>query len=347
MNARIERLRGGLEQPLLVTNSVNVFYLSGLHSSNAALLIRPDRVELFTDARYSEAARNVAGVEVTETERRILVDLGRRLTGRIGFEAADVTYAGYEALNAGSLEPVPTRTLVEGLRRIKDEDELERIRRAAAITDAAYERIAEEGFTGKTERQLAWRMEQIFRELGADELSFPVVFAAGPNSSRPHAEPGERTIETGQTVVVDAGCVVHSYCSDCTRTFATGPLPEELEEAYQVCLQAQEAGLAAARAGAACRAVDAASRVPVEQAGLGDRYRHGLGHGVGLLVHEDPRLADYVPETDELEAGNVVTIEPGIYLEGVGGVRIEDLVVVTDDGPEVLSSFPKDLITVG
>jgi Xaa-Pro aminopeptidase len=346
VNARVERLRTELEQPLLVTNPVNVFYLSGLESSNAALLVEPERVRLFTDFRYAEAASEVEGVEVVETERRILVDLGRRLSGRIAFEAADVSYAGFEALSAEAVELIPTYGAVERLRRVKDEGELERIRRAAAITDAAYERVVEEGFIGKTERELAWRMEQIFRELGAHELSFPAIFAAGANASRPHATPGERELEPGQTLVVDAGCIVDGYCSDCTRTFATGPLPDELKQAYAVCLEAQQAGLEATRAGAGCRAVDAASRVPVQEAGLGERYRHGLGHGVGLLVHEDPRLADYVPETDVLETGNVVTIEPGIYLEGVGGVRIEDLVVVTEEGAEVLSSFPKDLIIV-
>jgi Xaa-Pro aminopeptidase len=187
-------------------------------------------------------------------------------------------------------------------------------------------------------------MEELLHEGGAHGVSFPAVVASGVEGATPHGKPGDRTIEAGTTVVVDSGAVLDGYCSDCTRTFATGPLPEELERAYAVCLEAQLAGLAAVRAGAGGADVDAAARDVIGAAGYGEAFGHGLGHGVGLLVHEQPTLR---PEsTDVLETGNVVSVEPGIYLAGLGGVRIEDLVIVTDDGAEVLTPFTKELVTV-
>jgi Xaa-Pro aminopeptidase len=344
---RLQRLRELLEEPLLVTNAANVRYLVGFASSNPALLVEPDRARLFSDFRYAEAGRAIAGVEFVETKRSLLADLAEQLEGRIGFEAEDVTYSGYETLRAGGLDLVPRRGLVEGLRAVKDEGELHAIRRASQLTSEAYARLAEEPFLGRTERELAWRMEELFHELGAERPAFPAIVAAGANGARPHAEPGERTIEAGVTVVIDAGCVVDGYSSDCTRTFATGPLPSELERAYRVCLAAQQAGLDAVRADANARAVDAAARARIEEEGFGDAFGHGLGHGVGLLVHEAPRLSPLSPEDETLEAGNVVTVEPGIYLRGLGGVRIEDIVVVTEDGADVLTSFTKELVTVG
>jgi Xaa-Pro aminopeptidase len=346
VSTRIERLRGRLEEPLLVTSAVNVRYLTGFASSNPALLVGRDRVRLFSDFRYAEAARAVEGVEFVETRRSLLADLADRLSGRIGFEAEDVTYAGYETLAAGGLELVPRRGLVEGLRAVKDETEIGAIRRASEITNEAYARLAGERFTGRTERELAWRMEELFHELGADSLAFPVIVAGGPNGARPHADPGERLLERGWTVIVDAGCSVDGYCSDCTRTFATGPLPDRLEQAYQVCLEAQTAALEAVVAGANARAVDGVARSRIDDAGFGDAFGHGLGHGVGLVVHEAPRMSPISPEDETLAAGNVVTVEPGIYLEGVGGIRIEDLVVVGEDGPDVLTSFRRELVAV-
>jgi Xaa-Pro aminopeptidase len=345
MNARVDRLREQLEEPLLVTAPANIRYLTGFVSSNASLLVDHERVQLFTDFRYAEAARAVAGVEFVETRRETTLHLAEMLSGRFGFESTHLTYRNFEILRDGGLELVPRVGLVEALRAVKDADELERIRHAASITAEAFDRLAQERFVGRTERELAWQMDQFFHELGGDEPAFETIVAAGPNGARPHADPGDRVIEAGTTVVVDAGAAAGGYCSDCTRTFATGELPPDLQRAYEVCLEAQLEGLRAARAGIDGKAADAAARQLIADAGLGDRFRHGLGHGVGIDVHEAPRLAD--SSVDTLVANNVVTVEPGIYLEGVGGIRIEDLVVVTDAEPEVLTSSSKQLTFVG
>jgi Xaa-Pro aminopeptidase len=346
VNERIERLRASLEEPFLVTTPVNVRYVTGFRSSNAAVLVEPERVLLFSDFRYAEAGRAIDGVEFVETRRSLLHDLAEALSGRLAFEADSLSYAGYITLAAGGLELVPRQGVVEALRVVKDERELEAIRRAAAITNETYDRLSRERFTGRSERELAWWIESLFHELGAEGSAFEPVVAAGAKAARPHADPDDTVIEPGQVVIVDAGCTVDGYHSDCTRTFATGPLDDELADAYRLCLEAQGAGLAAVRAGASCRAADAAARDPIEEAGLGEAFGHALGHGVGLLLHEAPRLASTVSEDERLAAGNVVTVEPGIYLEGRGGIRIEDLVVVRDDGPEVLTSFTKQLVTV-
>ena len=344
MNARVERLRARLEEPLLVSDPVNVRYLSGLDSSNAALLVEPERVRLFTDFRYAASARSVDGVEFVETKRDLFQSLADELSGRIGFEATSVTYERYARLHAGGIDLVPTYGAVEELRAVKDDGELEALRRASEITSEAFDQFAEEDFIGRTERELAWRMEQLQREIGGEAMSFSAVVAAGPNSARPHTTPGDREVQAGEIVLVDTGCVVDGYCSDCTRTFATGTLPDELHRAYEVCLDAQLEGLEAVRPGASGPGVDAAARDRIEAAGFGDAFGHGLGHGVGLLVHESPRLAR--ESRDTLEERMVVTVEPGIYLSGLGGIRIEDLVVVRHGEPEVLTSFTKDLISV-
>ncbi len=341
---RLERLQAALEEPLLVSHPVNVRYLTGFDSSNAALLVEPTRVRLFSDFRYAEAGRGVEGVEFVETKRSLYAALAELLDGRIGIEADDLTYARWETLTSGGLELVPRRGLVEALRVVKEPVELDAIRAAAALTSEAYARLAEESFAGRTERDLAWRMGELFHELGADGPAFETIVAAGPNGARPHARPGTREIGAGETVVIDAGAKLGGYCSDCTRTFATGPLPERLREAYAVCLEGQLAGLEAVRAEVSGVDADAAARRVIEKAGFGEAFGHGLGHGVGLDVHEAPRLAR--ESTDTLVPANVVTVEPGIYLEGVGGIRIEDLVIVGENGPEVLTAFPKDLVSV-
>ena len=351
MNARIARLRAEADSlgapAFLVTRPVNVRYLTGFESSNAALVVGRDRVVLATDGRYVEAARAVAEVEVVQAERDLLWWLGTRLGELAGapvaFEADHVTVAGFDSLSGEDVELVPTTGAVARLRAVKDEPELAAIRRAARVTDAAYERLAGEQLVGRTEADVAWWLEQVFHEEGADALAFPVIVAAGPNAALPHHHPGDRKIGVGETVIVDSGAEVDGYCSDCTRTFATGPLPDTLRRAYALCHSAQESARVAVRAGTAASEVDAIARTRIEESGLAP-VLHGLGHGVGLEVHELPVLRR--ESTDTLVAGNVVTVEPGVYLPGEGGVRIEDLVVVGADGPEVLSTFTRDLLTL-
>jgi Xaa-Pro aminopeptidase len=345
VNPRIERLRESLEEPLLVTNPVNIQYLFGFKSSNAALLVEPDRARLFTDFRYSEAARAVEGVEFEETKRALLKDLAERLSGPVGFEADFVSYSGYETLRAGSIEPIPRRALVERLRAVKEEEELAAIARACEATDRMFERLVEERFVGRTERDLAWTVGQLFREEGADAVAFETIVASGPNSARPHSRATDRQIGRGETVLIDTGCVVNGYASDYTRTFTTGFVDGEIKRAYAVVLAAQQAGLDALRAGVRGVDADAAAREVVDATVFAGTFGHGLGHGLGLEIHEAPRLS---PEsTDTLEAGNVATVEPGIYLEGRAGIRIEDNVVITADGVRNFTGFRKDLITVG
>jgi Xaa-Pro aminopeptidase len=342
---RIERLAARLEESLLVTAPANVWYLTGLHSSNAALLVGPDATAaIYADFRYAEKARAVEGVAFVETSRYLFSSLAELLSGRrLEFEDAHLTVAAHRTLAEGGIELVPTAGLVEALRALKDADEIASMRAAASLSDEIFAALANERFVGRTEAELVWWVERSFREAGAEQVAFTIV-AAGVNGASPHADPGGHEIETGMFVTVDAGCVVGGYCSDCTRTFATSDPPERLLEAYELCLQSQLAGLEAVRAGVSGRDADAASREPIEAAGLGSAYGHGLGHGVGIEVHEAPVLR---PEsTDVLEAGNMVTVEPGIYLPGEGGVRIEDLVLVTPDGCERLTQFPKELITV-
>lgn len=347
--ARIARLAAVLEEPLLVLSPVNVRYLSGLRSTNPALLVRPGgEATLYTDFRYAAAGRaaaELAGVEFTVTGRALLKDLSERLAGRVGFESGFVTYDGWQALGAGGAELVPRQGLVERLRAVKDEGEIALVRAACEATSRAYERIAEEGLFGRTEREVAWRIEELFREHGADGAAFPTIVASGENGALPHADVRDVPIPKGTLVTIDCGARIAGYCADCTRTFATGPLPADLARAYEVCLAAQLAGLAAIRPGVTGAAAHEAAAAVIGAAGWGEAFGHGLGHGVGMDVHEAPTLR---PESaDVLAPGNVVSCEPGIYLGGLGGVRIEDLVVVRDGAPEILTAFSKELLTVG
>jgi Xaa-Pro aminopeptidase len=342
VNERVERLRERLEEPLLVTGEVNVFYLSDFRSSNAALLVEPERVRLFTDFRYLDAAQAVEGVELTQTSRNLLEELGGLLEGPVGFDAGELTYAEWQQLTAQGLEAVPRNGLVESVRAVKSADELERVRRAAHAAEHALEALVREPWVGRTEREVAWRFRELMHANGAEDVSFETIVASGPNGAKPHARPTERVIRRDELVVVDFGVVLDGYCSDCTRTFATGRVPDELRRAYEVCREAQHAAVEGIRPGMSGVEADAVARDPIEAAGFGGQFGHGLGHGVGLEVHEAPTLSRLSEDT--LEPGHVVTVEPGIYLPGVGGVRIEDLCAVREDGLESLTSFRKDLV---
>ena len=344
--SRIEKLAALLDEPLLVTSGVNVRYLTGLSSSNAAVLVESDaRATLFTDFRYAQKAKALDGIRFEQTARAVIADLATRLAGRtVGIEAHVLTVASHETLTDGGVETVPRQGLVERLRAVKEPVEIETTREAAAISDRMFAALAEERFTGRTERELAWRIRELFHEQGSSELAFDTIVAAAENGASPHADVREVEIPANTLVTIDAGCRVDGYASDCTRTYATGELPDELARAYEVCLEAQLAGLAAFAPGAGGRKVDAAARDVIAAAGWGEQFGHGLGHGIGLEVHEAPAVR--AESTDTLEVGNVVSCEPGIYIPGLGGVRIEDMVLVTDDGSERLTGIGKELVTV-
>jgi Xaa-Pro aminopeptidase len=341
---RIDRLREHLEQPLLVTDPTNVRYLCGFESSNCALFVEQDNARLFTDFRYIEAARAVAGVETVMTKRNLIAELAGLLSGRVAFERV-LPYGLYEVLRDGGLDLVPTSGTVEKLRAIKEEGELEQLRKACAITDRVFERLTKVPFVGRTERDVSWDLRQLFHEEGGEGLAFESIVGAGPTGARPHARAGDRTIGVGELVVIDTGTSIGGYASDYTRTFATGPLSDEAKEAYDTVLRAQQAALDGIRAGISGVDADALARGVIDGSPFAGKLGHGLGHGLGLDIHEAPRLS--TDSSDVLEPGNVVTVEPGVYLEGRFGIRIEDDVVVTADGIENLTGFRKDLIEVG
>lgn len=332
---------------LIVTDLVNVRYLSGFVGSNGVLVITHDARILLTDSRYTAAARaQVSDTDVIIAGRDLMDRLADVVpAGRVGIEADHMTVSRRDrmASRLSAVEMVATTGLVEGLRVVKEPGELEHIREATRIADAALSRLVQEGFGGRTEAQAAWALEGWMRDLGAEGASFDIIVASGAHGALPHAVPRGEPVERDALVVVDMGARHAGYASDCTRTVCTGTLPAALEEAYAVCLEAQRAALAACRAGVHTRELDSVARGIIGAAGLGDHFGHGLGHGVGLDIHERPWLRQEGGEV--LETGMVVTIEPGIYLEGVGGVRIEDLAVVTDDGCEVLTRVPTDLTT--
>ncbi len=333
---------------LLVTNMVNVRYLTGFTGSNGACVLGPDERLFLTDFRYTEQAQaQVRGYERVEAGRDMLGDLAKRLRGRSGFDDAHVTVEVHRKLAEKAeegVELVPAGGLVERLREVKDDQELAAMSAAAAIADQAYEELVERGLAGRSELEVARTLVRSMEDRGAEAASFPPIVASGAHGALPHAEPRDVEIPRGTLVVVDLGAQVDGYCSDCTRTLATGPLDDEAREAYELVLSAQQAALAAVHPGISCKGLDGVARAVIEAAGQGERFGHGLGHGVGLEVHEAPRLG--TTAEGELRLGQVVTIEPGVYLPGQVGVRIEDLVVVGEDGPRVLTGFTKELVTV-
>jgi len=352
---RLQALRALLAEhdlgAMVVTDAANVRYLTGYVGSNGTAVVSRDAATLLTDSRYAVSARaQVEDADVVIGSRDLLGDIARIARdlagdGPVAVEAETVTVAWHERF-AARLEAAPraTRGLVEGLRLVKDPGEIALMRRAAAVADEALAHVLAQGIVGRTERQVAFALYGAMLDRGAEDLSFPTIVAAGPRGARPHAVPGAEPIPTDTLVVIDMGAIVEGYCSDMTRTVATGPLPADLERIYTVCLDAQEAALAAARPGITGADLDAVARDHITAAGFGDHFGHGLGHGVGLEIHEGPGVRP--TSTDELRAGMAITIEPGIYIDGTGGVRIEDLVILTDGGCDIISGAPKALTVV-
>jgi Xaa-Pro aminopeptidase len=351
---RADRLADGLAEReadlLLVTDLVNVRWLTGFTGSNAAAVVGPEDGRRFvTDFRYlTQSAEEVDPA----WEREIAVDLlagvvkGLPGTGelRLAFDDAHMSVKDHGRLSGmlrGGIELVPAGGAVEALRAVKDAGELEAIRAAARLADDALTEVLGRGLVGRTEREVALDLEFTMRRMGAQAASFPPIVAAAEHGALPHAVPRDVAIPAGTLVVVDWGAQLDGYASDCTRTYATGDIDPRDGQVYELVLQAQEAALAAVRPGPTGREVDAVARAIIDAAGHAEHFGHGLGHGVGLDVHEGPRLSKQ-GET-ALAAGMVVTVEPGVYVPGAVGVRIEDLVIVTDDGGEVVSSLPKEL----
>ena len=330
-NRLVDDFQVGSISALLVTSPVNVRYLSGFTGSNGGLLIGAGLAVLATDGRYAEqAARETRLTDIVVT--RSLVDvLVRRAADAgvvLGVERDDLTLARFEevTLAAGAMTVVPVSGEVEKLRRVKDDVELAALRAAAVIADRAFATVSARLRPGVTERQIAADLDSEMRRLGADDIAFATIVAAGPNGSEPHHQPTDYRVVEGDLVTVDMGALLNGYHSDMTRTVCVGAPAPWQREIYALVQAAQLAGRAAVQAGLPAAGVDAAARQVIEAAGHGEHFVHGVGHGVGLQIHEAPML--FGDSEVVLSAGMVVTVEPGVYLPGRGGVRIEDTVVV-------------------
>jgi Xaa-Pro aminopeptidase len=362
---RVSRLATYLDEQeidaLLVEAPVDLRYLTGFTGSHGLALVigqtaagRLGPHRFLTDFRYStQSAQQVPEAFEREIVTGELLDALAALlagtAGRLGFDASHLTVKEHRRLL--ELLPQEWRLIactgaVQRLRATKDATEIASMRAAAELADEALRGLLEEGIVGRSERDVAIELELRMRRLGAEAPSFPSIVAAGAGGALPHAEPRAVEIPRDVLVTVDWGALYEGYCSDCTRTYATGEgISTEEREVYELVLSAQQQGLAAVRSGPTGSEVDAVARQVIEQAGHGDHFGHGLGHGVGMEIHEGPRLSRTAGE-EPLQAGNVVTVEPGIYIPGRLGVRIEDLVVVGDDAHEVLTSLPKELTVI-
>jgi Xaa-Pro aminopeptidase len=342
---------------LLVSAPVNLRYLSSYTGTNGLLLISAHGEiphHFFTDFRYaSQSAQQVPEQFKRETAAGDLLEAATRSLGegsaegqnRLGFDDAALTvkqHARLRELLANGWELVPCAGVIERLREVKDAQEVARIRTAAELADEALTGVLEGGLVGRTERDVAIDLELRMRRLGAQAPSFPSIVASGEHGALPHAEPREVEIARGVLVTIDWGAYLEGYCSDCTRTYATGALEEEASAVYDLVLKAQEAALTAVRAGVSGREVDAVARAVIDEAGYAEQFGHGVGHGVGMDVHEAPRLSRTAGE-QPLRVGNIVTVEPGVYMPDRLGVRIEDLALVGEHGCERLTSLPKQL----
>jgi Xaa-Pro aminopeptidase len=363
--ARAERLADELREreltALLVASPVNLRYLTGFTGSHGLALIsaaaragEDGGHRFFTDFRYTiQSAAQVPPTFSREVVTGSLLEAAAGAldgsAGKLGYDDASMTVADRARLAAAlprGWELVECAGVVERLRAVKDEGEIESMRAAAQLADEALQGVLEAGLVGRTERDVAIELELRMRRLGAEAPSFSSIVAAGAHGALPHAEPREQAIPRDVLVTIDWGAIHEGYCSDCTRTYATGEgISSQAREVYELVLAAQEAGVAAVQAGPTGRDVDAVARAVIERAGHGEHFGHGLGHGVGMDVHEAPRLSRIESE-QPLLAGNVVTVEPGVYLPGELGVRIEDLLVVRKGGREVLNGLGKGLTVV-
>ncbi len=342
---------------VLISAPADVRYLSGFRGDDTTLLVLADLALICTDSRYwTQVAEEAPGFRLVRLENAEaafstmiaawgeVADAGGEKAA-LGFQGDALSYAAYRALRrafAGRLRNVGDG--VSALRQVKDDGEVAYIRGAAAIADAALALVVGQGLVGRTESDVAWALESAMHDQGAEAPAFATIVAAGPRGALPHAIPGPRVVARGDLVIIDMGARLDGYHSDITRTFAAGGVGDEQRRVYDVVLRAQLAGLEAAGGGIDCGAVDAAARRVIEDAGLGEQFGHGTGHGVGLEIHEGPRVGR--TSRTRLEPGMVVTIEPGVYLPGQFGVRIEDTVVVTATGCDRLTLYPKELQVV-
>jgi Xaa-Pro aminopeptidase len=355
MSDRVDRLAALLPSRqldlLLITALVNVRYMTGYTGSNGLALVGAQTRVFVTDFRYVEQAKvEVHGdFERKQDQLELYGGLAASLPAgdeiRLGFDDANITVRQHSRLREllpDHVQLVPAGGLVEELRAVKEANEIDSIRRAAKAADAGLARVLEQGLVGRTERELADALEHAMRENGADRPGFELIVAAGPHGALPHAQPRDAAVKRGEMVVIDWGAEVDGYRSDCTRTIAAGEPSAEAREVHELVLAAEQAGVQAVRSGTRGRDVDAVARAVIEAGGHGDHFGHGLGHGVGVEIHEAPRLS--MRSDDRLVTGNVVTVEPGVYLAGRFGVRIEDLVVVDDGGCEILTSLARQLM---
>lgn len=349
---RVARLRHTLReqeiQAVLVTDVANVTYLTGFRGDDSALVLTDGRQWFITDSRYTEQAAAEAPqcelVQRTESLIKAAAEvLERSGATSLAVEGDALSYANYVRLADAldGVEPVPKENLVEALREVKDEDEIERIRQAVAVAEAAFRDVTSQLAAGQSELAVATALDNAMRRRGARKAAFESIVAARERSSLPHAQATDARIEPGDAVLFDWGAERDLYCSDTTRVVFLAPPGDRWRQVYTTVLDAQRKAIGAIRAGAAMKDVDAAARDHIADAGHGDHFGHGLGHGVGLRVHERPSVNQRADAT--LAEGMVITVEPGIYLPGWGGVRIEDLVCVRKDGAEVLTTLPKDL----
>lgn len=349
--ARLTASLGELDA-LLLTGESNCFYATGFRGEGVTVVTKK-AAHYITDSRYTEAAEKTIGTAATVWEtshenpmsalvRRALEEAGAE---KVGFEDEVMTVAQHKVFSEKlSCELLPASKLLTSLRGSKDEEEITRLVAAQKIAEGALEQLLKEIRIGMTEKEIAARLQYLMVSAGAEKLSFDTIVASGPNGSMPHAVPTERKIQKGDFITIDFGCVYQGYCSDTTRTVAVGEVSDEMRRVYNIVLEAQKAGIAAARAGVSGKEIDGAAREVIEKAGYGKYFGHSFGHSLGIDIHESPNAS---PANEEgMPVGAVISAEPGIYLPGRFGVRIEDILVLDEDGCRNITTFPKELLVI-